>query len=85
MEKSDSEAKIKVTEVTKKNLKEGQKVRIEPSANIIRMVVDIIAENGLSGAVFKGKDNKFYITADMGFVGDAEEIIECETVVEVKK
>ena len=79
MEKS----KIKITEVTKKNLKEGQKVRIVPSANIIRLAVDTIAENGLAGEVVKGTDDKLYIKASVNYIADAEEIIECETVIEV--
>lgn len=77
-------SKIKVTEVTKKNLKEGQKVRIVPSANIIRLVVDTVARNGIAGEIIKGDDDKLYITATVKYIADAEEIIKCETVIEEK-
>lgn len=77
-------SKIKVTEVTKKNLKEGQKVRIVPSANIIRLVVDTVARNGIAGEIIKGDDDKLYITATVNYIADAEEIIKCETVIEDK-
>lgn len=77
-------SKIKVTEVTKKNLKEGQKVRIVPSANIIRLVVDTVARNGIAGEIIKGDDDKLYITAAVNYIADAVEIIECETVIEVE-
>ncbi|MBR3467439.1 MAG: hypothetical protein IKH15_09495 [Bacteroidales bacterium] len=77
-------SKIKVTEVTKKNLKEGQKVRIVPSANIIRLVVDTVARNGIAGEIIKGDDDKLYITATVNYIADAEEIIKCETVIEEK-
>ena len=77
-------SKIKVTEVTKKNLKEGQKVRIVPSANIIRLVVDTVARNGIAGEIIKGDDDKLYIAATVNYIADAEEIIKCETVIEEK-
>ena len=77
-------SKIKVTEVTKKNLKEGQKVRIVPSANIIRLVVDTVARNGIAGEIIKGDDDKLYITATVNYIADAEEIIKCETIIEEK-
>ena len=77
-------SKITVTEVTKKNLKEGQKVRIVPSANIIRLVVDTVARNGIAGEIIKGDDDKLYITATVNYIADAEEIIKCETVIEEK-
>lgn len=81
-QKSDSKNEIQVTRITEENLKEGQKVRIAPSVDFIRFIVDSIAENGLSGSVIKDKNNELYIVASVTIVVDAKDIVNHGIVVE---
>lgn len=76
------DSKIEITKVTKENLKEGLKVRIAPSVDIIRFIFDAVAENGIAGVAVKDKNGKLFISASINIIADAEGIIEHEMIFE---
>lgn len=76
------DSKIEITKVTKENLKEGLKVRIAPSVDIIRFIFDAVAENGIAGVAVKDKNDKLFISASINIIADAEGIIEHEMIFE---
>lgn len=83
MEKSDS--KVSYAKVTKENIKEGMEVRVAPSANLIRVAVDGIASQGISGFVTK-ENGKFIINVGFNIVAEADDFFEQEKVfAEIKK
>lgn len=73
---SENETAIEFVELTKENIKADTQTVMAPSVNIIRMIVDVIANEGLRGYVIDDKSMRFGIT----LVADIDDVLKNEKV-----